>query len=299
MITVVAAPPYLAVQDSGRPGYRALGVPPSGFADPDTARALNQLVGNDAGSALLEWAAGGGVLRFDVPLTVAVGGASAAAMLDGVPLVPDVPHHVRAGAELRVVRLVRGRFLYIAPSGGIAVPAVLGSRSTLASAGLGGYHGRRLRAGDVLRVRDERDPMGRVEAPAPVLALPPRGAIDDRPIPVVRGPHLARVGDAAWHALLGTAWRVSHASDRAGVRLDPAHGATPAAAVTASRPSEPTCVGAVQLPPDRRPIVIMPDGPTAGGYPIIAVVARDALGRVAQRSPGDEVRFVARDGGSG
>lgn len=281
MITVVAAPPCLTVQDDGRVGHRALGVPPSGTADPDAAHAVNAIVGNDPGAAVLEWAAGGGALRFDVPLVVALGGAVVEGTLDGRAVEPYRRVAVRAGGELRVARLTRGRFLYLAVRGGIDVPLVLGSRSTLVSAAIGGHDGRRLQRGDVLRVSDA------LAAPQVVGSVAPPDLGTDAVIHVTPGPHRSRVGDAAWQGLLAATWRVTHASDRVGVRLDgPALASIPAA-----YPSEPTCVGAVQLPPDGRPIVLMPDGPTVGGYPIVAVVQRHAFPAFAQRAPGDPVHF--------
>lgn len=288
MITVLAAPPSLTVQDEGREGYRALGVPPSGSADRESAHALNRLVGNAPGAALLEWAAGGGALRFEVPLVIATGGAVLEAALDGAALAPWTVRRVRAGAELHVTRVVRGRFAYIAVRGGIDVPVVLGSRSTLASAELGGHAGRRLRAGDVLRVGGMPPTTDTVPRTGTVAA-PPHGVPDIAPIPILPGPHLARLRERAWQALLATGWRVSSSADRAGVRLE----GSPVPHEAGGWPSEPTCVGAVQLPPDGQPIVLLPDGPTVGGYPIVAVVRRAAIGRFAQRAPGDVVRFTA------
>jgi len=283
MIRVVAAPPYLTVQDDGREGHRAAGVAPSGSADADTAHMLNRMVGNAAGAAVLEWAVAGGALRFNGPATVAVGGAAVEATLDGTPLIPNAAQAIRGGAELRVLRFLRGRFLYVAIAGGVDVPLVLGSRSTLAAAALGGHEGRRVRTGDML-------PVG---AATPFAVQPgatiPRAPFDTEPIIVTPGPHLARVGGDALAGLVGLTWRVSRASDRTGYRLE---GREPLPGGSGGTLSEPTCVGAVQLPPDGWPVVLMHDGPTVGGYPIVAVVATRSLGRFAQRAPGDAVRFA-------
>jgi biotin-dependent carboxylase-like uncharacterized protein len=285
MITVVAAPPFLTVQDLGRTGHRAAGVAPSGAMDRSACRAVNAAVGNTPGAAVLEWAVAGGVLRFDVATTIALGGASVVATVDDVPASPGPPIAVRAGAELRVAQFVRGRFLYIGVAGGIDVPLVLDSRSTNIVAGFGGMEGRRLRCGDVL-------PGGPTRPTAEGAMLP--GNVDHvrgdsgGVIRVVRGPQADLFGEEAWTIFLGATYTVSRASDRMGYRLDgPALRHDAAAAL----PSEPVCEGAVQVPDGGAPIVLMNDGPTIGGYPKIAVITTADLGVFAQRTPGEAVRF--------
>ena len=281
MISVVRAPFATTVQDVGRPGHRHIGVPVSGAMDRDALVATNVCVGNVAGAAALEIALGGGELRFDDDTVIATGGARLVAMLGERALAPWVPFQVRAGDSLRIERVTDGQFAYLAVHGGIDVPLVLESRSTLLSAALGGHEGRLLRAGDVLPIGD--DVAGR---PGPVPAVEYDAT---RPIPIVRGPQGAALDDAAWRTLLDSDFTVSRASNRAGYRLE---GATIAHRVATDRPSEPTCIGAIQLPSDGAPIVLMRDGPTVGGYPKIAVVREDALGLLAQRAPDSIVRFV-------
>jgi len=281
VISVVRAPFATTVQDLGRPGHRHIGVPVSGAMDRDALVATNVCVGNVAGAAALEIALGGGELRFDDDTVIATGGARFVAMLGERALAPWVPFHVRAGDSLRMERVTDGQFAYLAVHGGIDVPLVLGSRSTLLSAALGGHEGRLLRAGDVLPIGDDA-----AGGPGPVPAVEYDAT---RPIPIVRGPQGAALDDAAWRTLLDSDFTVSRASNRAGYRLD---GATIAHHVATDRPSEPTCIGAIQLPSDGAPIVLMRDGPTVGGYPKIAVVREDALGLLAQRAPDSIVRFV-------
>ena len=284
MITVVAAPPFATVQDLGRYGYRDAGVPVSGVADVNTARALNALLGNDANAAMIEWAVSGGNLRFDSDTIVAVGGADATCLVDGQIIESMTPLQLSSGSELQVERIVRGRFLYIASRGGINVPMVLGSRSTLLSAHIGGMEGRRLRNGDRLEVGDMT--IGSV--------LPASVALNDNAsglanIRIVRGPQAQLFDDAAWSAFLGAELTVSRASDRTGYRLD---GVVLSHSGGAGLPSEPTCVGAIQVPNGGAPIVIMHDGPTVGGYPKIGVIRTEDFSRFAQLAPGDRVRFV-------
>lgn len=284
MITVLAAPPFSTVQDLGREGHRAVGVPVSGAADRDAMLACNRSVGNAAHAAVIEWAVAGGTLRFDVATVVSLGGADVAATIRGEPVAPWRAYQVAAGDELRVERIVRGRFLYVAVRGGVDVPLVLGSRSTLLAAGLGGHEGRRLRSGDVLRTGDARNDG--------VIAVPVGRDAAGGAIPVMRGPQAALFDDGMWRRFLSTEFRVSQASDRSGYRLE---GAVLQHSAGAAFPSEPTCVGAIQVPAGGSPIVLMHDGPTVGGYPKIAVVRWHAMSRFAQRAPGDAVRFVLDD----
>jgi antagonist of KipI len=289
-ISVVHAPPFLTLQDGGRPGHRAAGVPPSGAMDPWALALANLLVGNAPGAAALEWALGAGAIRFEAPAVVALAGAEVDVSLGGEPAAPYRTLAADAGGVLAVERFVHGRFLYVAVRGGVDVPPLLGSRATYLPGRFGGLDGRRLRAGD-------RIPVGVTDAPAPRtgFTLPealrpayaaPGGAV----LRLVCGPQAAVLDDAGWAEFLGAVYRVSRLSDRMGYRLE---GPAPVvgAVGTAALPSEPACPGAVQLPAGGMPIVLMVDGPTVGGYPKPAVVASADLSALAQRTPGEEVRF--------
>ncbi|MEO7040768.1 MAG: biotin-dependent carboxyltransferase family protein [Gemmatimonadaceae bacterium] len=281
MITIVSAPPFATIQDLGRLGYRDSGVPVSGLLDRDTGLALNALLGNDPNAAMIEWAVAGGVLRFDGDATVAFGGADVICTINGATLPEQAAHRVIAGGQLRIERIVHGRFLLIAVAGGIDVPLVLGSRSTLPSARMGGLEGRRLRSGDSMAI-------GRVIGAT--AHAPPRAIVAriTGPIHVSRGPQADLFDDLAWSVFLGSEFTVSNASDRLGYRLD---GVTLSNSGDVAMPSEPTCVGAIQVPNGGAPIVIMNDGPTVGGYPKIAVICKSELSRFAQLAPGDKLRF--------
>jgi antagonist of KipI len=286
-IEVTHAPPFLTVQDLGRPGWRASGVPPGGAMDPWALQAANLLLGNPAGAAALEWAEGGGALRFRQGASIVLAGALADVRLDGAELAPWCVHPAPAGSVLEVGRFLQGRFLYLAVGGGVDVPPVLGSRSTYLPAHLGGVDGRRLRTGDVVAggAAERGGPGAGIGLPA---ALRPP-LTDDAPLRLIAGPQRAALSDAHWHALLRTPWRVSASADRMGYRLD---GAAVGEAVTdASLPSQPTCPGAVQLPPGGTPIVLMADAPTVGGYATPAVVCTADVSVLAQHRPGDVVTF--------
>ncbi|MEO6778569.1 MAG: biotin-dependent carboxyltransferase family protein [Gemmatimonadaceae bacterium] len=292
MIVVVAAPPFATIQDLGRLGYRDAGVPPSGVADRESAVALNALLGNDPNAAMIEWAVAGGVLRFDNDAVLAIAGAEAECYLAGRDVVPMHPFEVSAGGLLKISRIVRGRFLLIGIRGGIDVPRVLGSRSTLLSAGFGGMEGRTLRNGDRLTVGDAAESVLTTphdDAAPAVGGNVAVGAAETAVIAVRRGPQDGLFDDAAWSTFLQTQFTIALASDRTGYRLN---GAAFVHRGAASLPSEPTCVGAIQIPDGGAPIVIMQDGPTVGGYPKIATIRSESLSRFAQLAPGDAVRFV-------
>lgn len=284
-ITVIAAPPFATIQDLGRVGFRDSGVPVSGLADPESGLLLNAILGNDPNAAMIEWAVGGGALRFDCAAKIAVGGAESILRINGVNADPWLPIVVASGDEVKIERIVRGRFVLIAVRGGIDVPVVLGSRSTLLSAGIGGLDGRRLRTGDQLSIGDH------VVTPYDNIEYDKRGSRTNsgEPVTVIRGPQASFFDDAAWATFLNTEYLVSRASDRSGYRLD---GVAISHSGPAALPSEPACVGAIQIPDGGTPIVIMHDGPTVGGYPKIAVIRDSCMSRFAQMAPGDRVRFA-------
>ena len=289
VLHVVQAPPFLTVQDLGRPGLRHLGVPAGGAMDPWALRTANALVGNAEGAAGLEWAVGGGMVRFECAATVALVGTDAEVWIGDRPAPTCATLAVAAGETLTVGRLGAGRFLYLAVGGGIDVPAVLGGRGTYLPAGFGGWAGRRLAAGDALPLGAPPAAAPRPGFTCPADLAPPAPAGDDAPIRVTEGPQAARLTTDGWAALLGQRFVVTAASDRTGYRLE---GEPLALTSDVVAPSEPGCAGALQLPPGGQPIVLMADAPTVGGYPKPAVVCAADLGRLAQRPPGAEVRFA-------
>jgi biotin-dependent carboxylase-like uncharacterized protein len=288
VIVVVVAPPYLAVQDHGRPGYRASGVPAGGAMDGPALDRANRWLHNDPRAAGLEWALGGGVIRFETATRIALAGAETEARLDDVPVNTARAIDVPRGATLAVGRFTAGRFLYVAISGGIDVPRVLGSRSTYLPGHFGGLGGRLLRAGDLVPVSDSPpvrvDRSASASLPAPVID--PGGPLVIR---ALRGPDYARFPSTTWDAFCATDYRISVRSDRIGYRLD---GAALSDADVGTLASAPLCPGAVQVPPDGRPIVLMADGPTVGGYPVLAVVRAADRASLAQAVPGAPVRFA-------
>jgi biotin-dependent carboxylase-like uncharacterized protein len=241
---------------------------------------VNRVVGNDPGAAALEWALGGGVIRFEHATRMALGGASVEATLDDRPVGANTPCDAAARAVLHVRRFTAGRFLYVAIAGGIDVPVVLGSRSTYLPARFGGHEGRLIRSGDRL-------PIG-VATRDPGAAAAPGYEVRGAPVRIVRGPDTDRFTEHGWQTFVSEPFRVSATSDRTGYRLD---GPVIERIGTHEGPSTPVCPGAVQVPPAGQPLVLMPDAPTVGGYPVLAVVSSADLARLAQCNPGDAIRF--------
>lgn len=285
MITILRAPPFATVQDLGRAGHLDAAVPRAGALDPFSLALANALVGNPAEAAAVEWGLAGGEVRFERDAVVALSGAIARATLGGRPVGPEHATRAAAGEALVVGRIEDGAWLYIAVSGGIDVPPVLGSRATYLPARFGGFEGRLLRSGDRLPLGSPGARAARTGAPRHLPASARRTAIGLLP-----GPDLGRLSDAVWRWLMETEFRVSRAVSRMGYRLE---GPAPPRSPPGDQPSAPACIGTIQLPPGGEPIVLMPDGPTVGGYPRIAVVATADLGRLAQRRPGETVRFEA------
>jgi biotin-dependent carboxylase-like uncharacterized protein len=287
VIEVLRAPAFAAIQDGGRDGGRAAGIPPGGALDALSLRGGNALLGNPPGAAAIEWALTGGALRFHTEVFLVLTGARVDASLDGTPVSTGQVLAARAGSELTIERIVSARVVYVCVAGGLDVPVVLGGRGTYLPAGFGGLEGRLLRAGDRLRT----GPF--IRKPRVGAWLPPEADIGEslapdrtRSIACLLGPDTEALSAEGWVMLLDTELTVDARSDRIGYRLT---GLGAIAGAPADRKSQPTCVGAVQLTPDGTLIVLMPDGPTVGGYPKIAVVATADLPRLAQLQAGERV----------
>ncbi len=267
------------VQDLGRSGYRRYGVPPSGAMDPDALRRANETVGNPPEAAALELTWPAPVLEALVDLVMGLAGADLSPELEGQSVPLHRPVRWRRGQVLRFRGRRRGMWAYLAVCGGIRVPPILGSQSTHVRARLGGLAGRPLQAGDVLAVGHALG-TGRPEAPEP----------GSGPVRVLPGPHLAVFAPGAFERFLESTYTVSPQSDRSGYRLAGPRIPHRGPGEVLSQGMVP---GAVQVPPDGQPIVLMRDGPTTGGYPVLAVIPEEELGRFAQLRPGEAVRFVA------
>lgn len=272
-LEVVATPGLAWIQDAGRPGFMAQGLPPGGALVPERLAMANRAVGNPEGTAAVEVFGGLVVAARGGDLSVCWGGGGVRELLprDHVRVLPPDP-----GA----------RVTYLAVAGGLHVPVVLGGRGLLPVAGLGGGVGRPLRAKDRIGI----GPLAGVEissAPDGSGAFSP---LPDAAIRVLPGPDLARFVSGALDVLLQGPWHIGTASDRVGMRLA---GPVLARADGDLALSTPMVHGALQVPAGGAPIVLGPDHPTTGGYPVIAVVIRADLGALFLREPGRPVRFEA------
>ncbi len=281
MLTVLATGPSTTVQDGGRVGWAAIGVPRSGAADPSSAGLANRLVGNRPAAAVLEVTAGGLRLRAERTVLVAVTGAPAPVSVGGRPAPRDSPVTVRPGELLVLGTPVAGLRSYVAVRGGIDVPPVLGSRSTDTLSGLGPAP---LAAGDRL-------PVGSLAGDEPVVDVAPvRGPSGEPVLGVLAGPRRTWLAPDAWAALTTRPWTVSPDSDRVGLRLA---GPRLRRARHDELLSEGLVPGALQVPPDGAPVLFLADHPVTGGYPVLAVVVSADLPAAAQLRPGDTLRFRA------
>ncbi len=285
-LTVLRPGLLTTVQDLGRWGSQALGVPVSGAMDSLAHRLANALVGNRDTAATLEVTLLGPELRAERPLVVAVAGAEFSLTVDGRPVPHQAPFAMAAGAVLRFGARHGGSRAYLAVAGGIATPVVMGSRSTHLVSAMGGLDGRALVGGDVLPV-----------TPADRPGLPRGARPYTRPAPtapsrlrVVLGPQDAWFSREAIATLLREEFRVSTTSNRMGFRLE---GPTLAAVRLDEPLSEPVPFGAIQVPASGQPILLMADRQTAGGYPKIATVISADLPVAGQLGPGDVMRFTA------
>ncbi|GGM01627.1 biotin-dependent carboxyltransferase family protein [Nakamurella endophytica] len=287
VLTVLVPGPQTLVQDLGRPGHAALGVPPSGALDAPALRAANRLVGNRLGAPALEVLLGGLRVRASARCTVAVTGAAVPLHVGGRPVPWGAPVDLDAGDVLAVGRATGGVRCYLAVRGGLDVPPLFGSASTDLLSGLGPAP---VRAGDELATGDlvDGDP-----GPLPGLRpAEPAAAGTPAVLQVGPGPRRELFDDEAWAALTGAAWTVTPDSNRVGLRL-----AGPSLHRTsgpAELPSEGLVTGAVQIPPSGQPVLFLADHPTTGGYPVLAVLARAALPVAGQLRPGAVVRFAGQ-----
>ena len=284
MALIVVRPGMLTtVQDLGRWGHQGSGVPVGGPMDAYSHRRANRLVGNDADAAALEITLIGPELQADADTVCVVCGAVFDATVDGELVDVRRPFSMSAGTRLRFGTRRAGARASLAIAGGVDVPAIFGSRATSVAARMGPFGGRPLAAGDVL-------PAGRrtnaaAGAAAPELTLPDGGAR----LRVIRGPHDGAFTPEAITTLTSARYVVTPESNRMGYRLD---GPSIVHAAGADILSDATPIGSLQVPASGRPILLMADRQTTGGYPKIATVISADLPIAGQLLPGDWIEFV-------
>lgn len=268
----------VTVQDSGRVGLAHLGVPRAGALDQPAMQLANRLVGNDATAAVLEITTGRVSFTADRAVSFAVTGARCEILAAGRPQPWGEAVTVASGALIEVGMPIEGVRCYLAFGGGLLVDPVLGSRSTDTLAWIGPPV---VTDGTVLPVGDPPGP------PAPYDA--PRWVRPRSHLRVAPGPRPEWFAADALARLCSEPYVVAAASNRIGLRLS---GAPVPRARADELPSEGMVTGAIQVPPDGQPVVLLHDHPTTGGYPVVGVVWDEDLARCAQLAPGDEVRFT-------
>jgi len=286
---VLSAGIMSTVQDLGRFGCARYGVAASGALDGFAVRVGNLLVGNDENAAVVETTLMGLRIKVLRDTVVAVTGGDLQARTGGENLPGWRSHLVREGETIAFSGPLSGFRSYLAVAGGIHVTPVMGSRSTNLASGFGGFEGRPLRKGDILAVEPVKDVVrcvgrGFMPEAVPAYASPWR-------LRVVWGPQDDHFSEAGKQTFVTAPFTVSPDSDRTGIRLK--------GAVIARKPgmeesiiSEGILSGAIQIPGDGQPIIIL--GETAsGGYRKIATVISADLPLLGQITPGDEVAFEA------
>jgi antagonist of KipI len=290
-VTVLRAGVLTTVQDLGRTGYRKFGVSLGGALDAFALRVANLLVGNEESAAGLEITLGGLQLRFADERIVAWCGGEFDGRIGSTSVPAGHAALMNAGEELEFNHPKTGCRCWLAISGGIDVPTVLGSRSTDLRASFGGFKGRALRDGDELRLgnfrRSQTAATGRISswsAPEPWSQTASANPI----LQVVRGLDWARFNALTLQSFASESFAVSPDSDRMGVRFD---GPELQRSDDVDLISEAVAPGTIQVPPSGKPILLLGDCQTIGGYPKIAHVITVDLSVAAQLRAGDHVRF--------
>ncbi|MCL2873296.1 MAG: biotin-dependent carboxyltransferase family protein [Defluviitaleaceae bacterium] len=273
------------VVDSGRKGFRKLGIPSSGAMDSLAYKTANILVGNDENSAVLEFSLTAPSMRFLSDSVIAITGAEFSPEIDGNPVPMWESIFIKKGSVLSFGMLKSGCRGYLSFAGGIDVPVVMNSKTTFLRAGIGGYEGRALKVSDIITT----------SAPSKTL----RELIGNRikqvysytgeyTVRVVLGPQDDFFTNSGIETFLNSSYQVTNQFDRMGYRLNGPQIETKSGSDIIS---EGIVTGSIQIPGDGNPIIVMEDGQTAGGYAKIATVISSDLHIVAQSKTGDIIRF--------
>lgn len=301
-ITVIRPGLQTTVQDFGRYGYQKYGIIVSGAMDIDSLRIANLLVGNDEGEAALEIALRGPTLRFETDVIVAIAGANLTPTVNGSLVPLRRPVYLKAGSILTFGACQSGCRAYLAVAGGYRLPSVMGSKSTYLRAGIGGFQGRALQAGDVLELNTpteqsslfrncftRRQPNDSYTAPTWYVGQEHvKKTTDPVTVRVMHGGQFEHFAAESIEQFWSSPFQVTPQSDRMGYRLS-----GPALQLTSPLEmlSEAVAIGTIQVPPDGNPIILMADRQTTGGYPKIGQVAQVDISKIAQQKPGETIRF--------
>ena len=296
-IQVVKPGLQTTIQDLGRFGYMSQGVSVTGAMDARSLRISNLLVGNAENEAVLEMTMTGPSLKFDEDRLIAVSGGGMLPVMNGKRLQVHTPLFIPAGSLLHFEPLKKGCRAYLSVAGGFDVPVLMGSKSTYLRAGLGGYKGRALQKGDILDLlpmpQASRDFMKRLSehrsSPKWSVSRSPGSTNEQTIIRVLKGSHYDRFTEQSRDLFFGSPFQISTQSDRMGYRLDTDQ------TIELSEPfellSEAVTLGTIQLPPGGKPIILLADRQSTGGYPRIGQVMIVDIPKLAQLRPGEWVVF--------
>ena len=287
------------IQDTGRSGHYHIGMPPSGAMDPYAHAVANALVGNEKDAATVEMTYQGITAVFSEDTVVAITGADVSPTVDGDPVGMWEAVAVEAGDELDMGFATSGARAYLAVAGGIDVPEIMGSQSTYTLVGIGGHEGRMLESGDELPVGTPSEDLVDLENRTLPHEMVPEYA-DEETVRIILGLTDYRLTDESREALCTEEWTVTPEADRVGYRLDGPDiefvereqpfgaGPDPSNVVDLGYP-----VGSIQIP--QKPIVLMQDAVTGGGYATVGTVISPDRGVLAQRQTHDAVYFESVD----
>lgn len=283
-LRVERSSPFIQLQDAGRFGVRHLGVSQSGALDWISMYWANWLLGNALDAVVVEITLGNFDLCCEQDGCLALAGADLGASLDGEPLLPWRSFSVRRGQQLRFAQPRLGARAYLAAPGGFSASAVLGSCSSMAREQLGGLHG----DGKPVAVGDHLQWSASMAAPRPMDArLIPQFAPSPR-LELVMGAQIGDFNGQSLFDVFNSAWKIDSRADRMGMRiLGPRLQARRSTTISEGIP-----LGAVQVPPDGQPIILLNERQTIGGYPRLGALTPQAVARLAQCLPGEQLQLA-------
>lgn len=276
------------VQDLGRYGYQQSGMTCSGVMDQQAYRKANYLVGNPETAAVLEFTVYGGSYRFTQDTILALTGADMGAVIEEQPVEMNCAVAVKKGAVLNLGMASKGCRTYLAVSGGFMVPLVMGSYATNIRCEMGGFHGRKLKRGDVLEIG--QSPAAFSEIKNRKVSIPEYS--DEVEVRVIPGPQEEMFTQKGLHTFYSGYYQVREDSDRMGYRLD---GSMIESKNGTDIVSDGITFGSIQVTASGKPIILMADHQTTGGYAKIGTVCRMDLSKVAQCKPGNRIHFKKID----
>ena len=283
-VKVVIPGPLTTVQDAGRYGYMNSGIGTSGVMDEVSYKKANYLVGNENGEAVLEVTLFGGTMEFTEDAVIAVTGAAMDVKINEEPIEMYRACQVKAGDVLSLGMVTVGCRIYVAFAGGVDVPVVLGSRSTNLKCKMGGYEGRALAAGDIFEIGKN----GRTYEALKDRIAKPDVYTSPITVRVIEGPQEEYFTEAGKKTFYNETYTISDQSDRMGYRMEGA----PIESVNGTDIiSDGIALGSIQVPTNGKPIILLADRQTTGGYAKIATVCSFDIPKLVQGKPGDQVRF--------